>query len=276
MPKDSSSPSQFITYRDKFLKKTTELFPSIEAYPDQPEIINFLCSRFVSSIFPECIRDEIYTATRLRSLRGKSLAHHITFFDKFVKKWENHVTFGLALSPHVPSPTAPTPHKPAKHTASPGQQTHTRVASVQAAPPSLVPTTLPLDGPCLSCYLTGHSVLDCPTRNCGYCAVHSRPSTHFPKQCHHFDYLKGMIKPTGKKVKTIRNISTASPTPSGVASVSSLPDLLDDSESSEVTSPLSVLFDSGSSEHIVPKHYLTHPSPISPEKRIELESALRV
>ena len=53
---------------------------------------------------------------------------------------------------------------------------------------------------------------------------------------------------------------------------SSPPELLDDSSSSEVSN-LSVLFDSGSSEDIVPQQFLIQSSTLITEPRIEMESA---
>ena len=50
----------FKAYKKKFLQKTTELYTSIESYPDKDEIVSFLCNRFVTSIFPEFIRLQIF------------------------------------------------------------------------------------------------------------------------------------------------------------------------------------------------------------------------
>jgi hypothetical protein len=101
--------------------------------------------------------------------------------------------------------------------------------------------------------------------------VNSRPSGHFPKTCHHFDYITGTLRTPKGKAKSTRTRSTP-PSTSVADDTSSLPELLDDSSSSEVSN-LTVLFDSGSSEHIGPKQFLTQPSPLLPENRIEMESA---
>ena len=256
------------------MKKTTELYSSIENYPDQDEILSFLCRQFVTSIFPIHYRDQIFTPDRLRLLRGQTLAHYIDHFDKFVEKLEAHNTFSLGLNP---PPTAEPPTvKPKTSLPTSGPKTpssdksHSRVASAKTV--SAIPIqSLPCDTSCISCFVKGHVVEDCPTRNCGYCAVNSRPSGHFPKTCHHFDYITGTLRTPKGKAKSTRTRSTP-PSTSVADDTSSLPELLDDSSSSEVSN-LTVLFDSGSSEHIGPKQFLTQPSPLLPENRIEMESA---
>ena len=256
------------------MKKTTELYSSIENNPDQDEIFSFLCRQFVSSIFPIHYRDQIFTPDRLRLLRGQTLAHYIDHFDKFVEKLEAHNTFSLGLNP---PPTADPPNvKPKTSLPTSGPKTpsldksHSRVASAKTVP-AIPIQSLPCGTSCISCFLKGHVVEDCPTRNCGYCAVNSRPSGHFPKTCHHFDYITGTLRTPKGKAKSTRTRSTP-PSTSVADDTSSLPELLDDSSSSEVSN-LTVLFDSGSSEHIVPKQFLTQPSPLLPENRIEMESA---
>jgi hypothetical protein len=83
--------------------------------------------------------------------------------------------------------------------------------------------------------------------------------------------VKPLVKTTAGKAKSSRSRSgTKSVTVDDVSS--SPPELQDDSSSSEVSS-LSVLFDSGSSEHIVPQQFLIQPSTLITEPRIEMESA---
>jgi hypothetical protein len=110
MKKDSSTAGHFKSFKAKFLKKTTELYSSIENYPDQDEILSFLCRQFVTSIFPIHYRDQIFTPDRLRLLRGQTLAHYIDHFDKLVEKLEAHNTFSLGLNP--PPTTEPPTVKP--------------------------------------------------------------------------------------------------------------------------------------------------------------------
>jgi hypothetical protein len=95
MKKDSSTPAHFKSFKEKFIKKTTDLYSSIESYPDQEELCGFLSRQFVTSIHPAHIRDQIFTPDRLRSLRGKTLAHYLKRFDTFVVDLEKHLTFGL-------------------------------------------------------------------------------------------------------------------------------------------------------------------------------------
>ena len=40
--KDSSTPAHFKSFKEKFIKKTTDLWSSIESYPDQEELCGFL------------------------------------------------------------------------------------------------------------------------------------------------------------------------------------------------------------------------------------------
>jgi hypothetical protein len=83
------------------------------------------------------------------------------------------------------------------------------------------------------------------------------------------------VKPPNKstlgKAKSSRSRS-ASKSIATEEDSSSPPELVDDSSSSEVSN-LSVLFDSGSSEHIVPQQFLIQPSTLITEPRIEMESA---
>ena len=41
MKKDSFTPVHFKSFKEKFLKKTTDLYSSIECYPDQEELLSF-------------------------------------------------------------------------------------------------------------------------------------------------------------------------------------------------------------------------------------------
>jgi hypothetical protein len=41
MKKDSSTPAHFKSFKEKVLKKTTDLYSSIECYPDQEELLSF-------------------------------------------------------------------------------------------------------------------------------------------------------------------------------------------------------------------------------------------
>jgi hypothetical protein len=199
-----------------------------------------------------------------------------------VAKLGEHEIFDQGIRPKTPAAQTPAPTKPLgqipnSNKSASASISHTRVASVQAAP-TILPTSpapLPLESRCASCHLEGHLVTACPTKKCGYCAVHGRVSTHFPQSCFHFDFIKGKVKPL---VKTTAGKAKSSRSRSGKKSVtveddsSSPPELQDDSSSSEVSS-LSVLFDSGSSEHIVPQQFLIQPSTLITEPRIEMESA---
>jgi hypothetical protein len=116
----SASPAQYKAYHVKLLQKTTGLYSSIESYPDQQEILSFLCGRFLDSIFADHIRLQIFPPDRLRMLRGKALAHYIALFDAFVDKLEDHVIFGFGLKSSAPPNSTPAP---TRHTGSPAAPT---------------------------------------------------------------------------------------------------------------------------------------------------------
>ena len=191
------------------------------------------------------------------------MAYYIKDFDAFVAKLGDHEIFDQGIHPKAPAIQNPPTTKPlglvpTSNKTSPSS--HTRIASAQAvtSPLPTQPPALPQEVHCASCHLEGHVFTACPTKNCGYCAVHGRASTHFPKNCFNFDFSKGKVKPPNK---TTVGKAKSSRSRSGTKSIateedsSSPPELVDDSSSSEVSN-LSVLFDSGSSEHIVPQQFL--------------------
>jgi hypothetical protein len=173
MKKDSSTPVHFKSFKEKFIKKTTDLYSSIESYPDQQELCGFLSRQFVQSIYPSHIRDQIFTPDRLRTLRGKTLAHYFKQFDSFVATLEHCLTFSQSLNPANSSDTTPVVQKtatPSKlvptHSTPKVEPSHSRVASATVAPIAKT-QCVPCDTPCLSCFVKGHVAIDCPTKHCG-------------------------------------------------------------------------------------------------------------
>jgi hypothetical protein len=178
MKKDSSTPAHFKSFKEKFIKKTTDLYSSIESFPDQEELCGCLSRQFVQSIYPSHIRDQIFTPDRLRTLRGKTLAHYLKHFDTFVVALEKHLTFSLCLYPFPPSDSTTVTHKSTTPsnivTAQPTpkvEKSHSRVASATVAP-VVKSQCVPCDTPCPSCFVKGHVAVDCPTKQCGFCAAH--------------------------------------------------------------------------------------------------------
>jgi hypothetical protein len=220
---------------------------------------------------------KLLAETDQRMIRELTLAHYFKQFDSFVATLEHYLTFSQSLNPASSAETIPVVPKPATPSklvptqSTPKVETsHSRIASA-TVPLSAKTQCTPCDTPCLSCFVKGHVAIDCPTKHCGFCAAHQRRAEHFPKMCFHYDYDTGIPKPQGGKAKSTRAKSSPA-TAIASADTASLPDLLDDSSSSEV-SDLSVLFDSGSSEHIIPQQFLTQPSSLLPSNRIEMESA---
>ena len=170
--------------------------------------VKFLCRQFVSSIYPVHLWDQMFTPDRLWSFRGKTLARYIKYFDSFVDTSEAHLNFSLGLNPSSTSDFAtvpnksPLPPKPLPVLLNPkADKSHSRVASATVAP--IVRTQCnPCDTSCMSCFLKGHVAVDCPTKNCGFCAAHQRRLEHYPKSCFHYDYETGLPKPAGGKAKS--------------------------------------------------------------------------
>ena len=71
--------------------------------------MSFLCNRFVTSIFPEFIRLQIFPIDRQRALRGKELAYYIQDFDAFVAKSSEHEIFDQGIRPKTPTAQTPVP-----------------------------------------------------------------------------------------------------------------------------------------------------------------------
>ena len=119
----------------------------------------FLSRQFVTSIHPAHLRDQIFTPDRLRSLRGKTLAHYHKYFDSFVVTLEAHLTFSLSLNPSsiLETTTVPlkstTPSKLVPAQSDPkADKSHSRVASATVAPIAKS-QCFPCDTPCSSCFV---------------------------------------------------------------------------------------------------------------------------